>query len=205
MGRGICVRSQHDGLSCYERLEKVLGNLNEIRRAEYGGAAGVLSLLPTIGALLGAPTNEIWKLMSIIPFGGGLAMMLSFGGAIMPVKVEDYEHVINKKNIAIGSTISLRHLHMPGQGPQATTEEKLRQLVDRVRQRLDQRESKRLPKKYLFMGLTGMGLLLIGAQAAMSIVEQGGVIAWFCFSNWWMHLWYGLGRSDIVLQLCFGY
>lgn len=199
------MRAEDGGLSCYKRLEKVLGNLNEICKTEYSGAAGVLSLLPTIGALLGAPTNEIWKLKWIIPFGGGLAMMLSFGGAIMTVRVEDYEHVINKKNIAIGSKISLRNLHMPGQGPQETTaEKKLRQLVERVRQRLDQRESARLPKKYLFVGRTGMGILLIGAQAAMSIVEQGGVLAWVCFSNWWMHLWYALGRSDIILQLYFG-
>lgn len=197
MKRGICIRKEAFPNQCYHTLEKVLDNLAELRKAEYAGAAGVLSLLPTIGALLGAPTNEIWRLMSIIPFGGGLAMALSFGGAIMPVKVEDYEHVINKRNIAIGSIISLRNNHGLGRGAQETIEDKLRSLVDRIRQRIDQRESARLSKKHLTIGLTGMVLLLIGSQAAMTIIEQGGVIAWFCYSHWWMHLWYLMGMSDI--------
>lgn len=201
VNRGICVRSEDHQYHCYEKLQLILANLNEIRRAEYGGAASVLSLLPTIGALLGTPTNEIWKLMSIIPFGGGLTMLLSFGGAIMPVRVEDYEHVITKKNIAIGSIISFRNHHMPNQGPEETSEEKLKLLIDTVRKRIDQRESARLSKKYLAVGLTGMFLLFLGAQAGMTVVEQGGILAWVCTSNWWMHLWYLLGMLDIVHQL----
>lgn len=39
-----------------------------------------------------------------------------------------------------------------------------------------------------------MIVLSFGAQAAMIVVEQGGVIPWWCVSRWWMHLWYVLGK-----------
>ncbi|KAI9779650.1 MAG: hypothetical protein M1816_003455 [Peltula sp. TS41687] len=198
MERGICIRGNRS--HCYDTLETVLLNLTEVRKSEYAGAAGVLSLLPTIGALLGAPSNEIWRLLSIIPFGGALAMALSFGGAIMPVKVEDYEHAINKRDIAIGNIISLKNNYISGQGEQETIDDKLRLLVDRVRQRIDQRESARLSKKYLTVGLAGMVLLLFGAQAAMTVVQLGGVVAWICSNRWWMHLWYFMVTFTAVTE-----
>ncbi len=194
--RGNCVREKIRGMSCHDRLEPVLRNLSEVRRSEYGGAAGVLSLLPTIGALLGAPTNEIWRLMSIIPFGGGLAMALSFGGAIMPVNVADSEHVTNKRHMAIGSIISLGNDYGPGQGAREKINQKLRLLVDRVRLRIDQRESARLSKWHLITGLVGMLVLLCGAQVAITVVEFGGVVGWICSNRLWMHMWYSMGESD---------
>ena len=84
--RGICVRHGGRDRLCYESLNHILEDrLNELRKGEYAGAAGVMALLPTIGALLGAPTNEIWRLMTMVPFGGALAMAMSFGGAILPI------------------------------------------------------------------------------------------------------------------------
>jgi hypothetical protein len=38
--------------------------------------------------------------------------------------------------------------------------------------------------------------LLCGAQIAMALVEQGGVLQWWCSCNWWMHLWYILGEMN---------
>ncbi len=60
--RGVALRYNGDDQLCYNSLIATLGSIINIRLAEYSGAAGVLSLLPTIGALLGAPTNEIWRL-----------------------------------------------------------------------------------------------------------------------------------------------
>lgn len=193
VARGRCVRSQK-GSRCDQILLDLLKNLNKLREAEYAGAASVLSLLPTIGALLGPPTSEIWRLKSIVPFGGVLAMTLSFGGAILPIRVEDYE-ILSKRNTAIGSVMNLQKILSGSHGGEQPIEEKLQMLGDKVRERLDQRESVRLPRIPLFCGLFGMVLLMFMAQGAMAVVENGGVINWWCANRVWMHFWYFFGKA----------
>lgn len=192
--RGACIREMPNGTVCDDILFPILGKLHPLRQAEYSGAASVLSLLPTIGALFGPPTGEIWRLKSIVPFGGFLAMTLSFGGTLMPSRVEDYENTIAMRNTAIGSILSLRKNLPGGQKSGQSIDEKLQILGDKIRERIDQHQSVRLPKTYLFVGLFGMVLLLGMAQAAIAVVEQGSVINWWCSSRWWMHMWYLLGK-----------
>ncbi|KAH7144096.1 hypothetical protein B0J13DRAFT_595692 [Dactylonectria estremocensis] len=60
-------------------------------RAEYNGAAGALSLLPTAGALLGAPTREMWIVYKLVPLAGLLSMFLSLSGSITPSNVGEYD------------------------------------------------------------------------------------------------------------------
>lgn len=97
----------------------------------------MLALLPTIGALLGAPTSEIWRLLTVVPFGGVLAMTLSFGGAILPVRVEDYEDA--QKDICVG----------------------LDQVVENIMARMHHAESQQLAKRHLWVGLLGMIVLFV--------------------------------------------
>ncbi|KAL8947288.1 MAG: hypothetical protein Q9222_006416 [Ikaeria aurantiellina] len=201
MGRGICIRafSVHD--VCYQTLEDTLGELNNLRSAEYNGAAGVLALLPTIGALLGAPTTEIWRLLTVVPFGGGLAMTLSFGGAILPIRIQDYENDFSGDKVALGSIVTFR-ARKPRADDETTEEEfeKMDALVEKVEARMRQDESQRLAKGHLWLGLLGMVLLFIGAQFAMVVVEQGGVLPWWCTSRWWMHLWYFMVTITAVAE-----
>jgi hypothetical protein len=197
MERGICIRKSGEDAVCYETLLLVLNNLIELRKAEYGGAAGVLALLPTIGALLGTPTNEVWTLLTILPFGGALAMALSFGGAIMPVRVEDYEHAMKKRNIAIGSIVSFRPSF--GESNVSSFKDKLDVLDQKVSARIAQSKRLRPDKWFLSTGLLAMVLLFVGSQAAMVVVEQGGVIPWWCASRWWMHLWYFMGMISTLV------
>ncbi|GIZ46185.1 hypothetical protein CKM354_000932300 [Cercospora kikuchii] len=187
MDRGICIRAEGRSPICYQTLLAALSNLNELRRAEYSGSAGVLALLPTIGALLGAPTNEVWTLLTILPFGGILAMALSFGGAIMPVRIEDYEHAMKKRNIAIGSIVSFR---MITGDSDISIQQKLDQLEEKVSTRIACAKRMRPSNGFLSLGLLGMILLFIGSQAAVTVLEQCGIIPWWCTSRWWMHLWY---------------
>ena len=150
--RGDCIR-KFDGGKCYPILTGILDILHSVRQAEYSGAASVLSLLPTIGALFGPPTSEIWRLKSIVPFGGYLAMSLSFGGVLMPSHVEDYENTVSMRNTAIGSILSLRR-QLPGsQKSGQPMDEKLQLLADKIRERIDQHHSVRLPRRTLFIGL----------------------------------------------------
>lgn len=158
----------------------ILGNLNELRKSEYAGAAGVLAILPTIGALLGAPINGMWTFLTILPFGGALAMALSFGGAIMPVQVEDYEHDMKKRNIAIGSIVSFRTTN--GDNVQRSLPKKLEELEEKVGSRISREKRLRPGRRLLFTGLFCMVLLFLASQAAMTILEQGGIIPYWCIS-----------------------
>lgn len=200
--RGGCIREKHLNKTCGDILEALLDNLSSLREAEYTSASSVLSLLPTIGALFGPPTSEIWRLKSIVPFAGALAMTLSFGGALMPVHVEDYENTIAKENTAIGSIISLRKHHHPGsQNDALSMDEKLRELSGKIKERLDRPEMVRLPKRTLYLGLGIMFVLFSMAQAAMGVIEQGGVVNFLCSSRYWMHLWYILGKCYFTLDI----
>lgn len=108
MNQGICVKSDNVELVCYKSLNIVQNHLDSLREGGYAGAASVLTLLPTIGALLGAPTSDIWRLLTVIPFGGGLAMTFSFGGAILLVRVEDYKNDLNRHKLAIERSVAFR-------------------------------------------------------------------------------------------------
>ncbi|KAH7021005.1 uncharacterized protein B0I36DRAFT_387802 [Microdochium trichocladiopsis] len=192
--RGVCVRQNNQDAKCYQTLLGVLTNLNELRSAEYNGASGVLALLPTIGALLGAPTNEIWRLLTIVPFGGVLAMFLSFGGAILPVRVEDYEPSLNKE-LHSDSSFSLRNkkrgASKTNSAKQADEVEVVTQnLLKQIEKKMHSPDSVRFKKTDIWLGFFGMFLLFGGSQAAMSVVEQGAVLPWWCVSRWWMHMWY---------------
>ena len=198
--RGICVRHGGRDNYCYSSLNQILEHkLNEVRKGEYAGAAGVMALLPTIGALLGAPTNEIWRLMAMVPFGGALAMAMSFGGAILPVNVKDYESDFMKQQIDTrrpkGPNRTASDLSYFKETDHSHNEmvERGGRLMEQVEKRLKSTERKEIPTKYIWSGLIGMLVLLLGAHGSMAIVEQGAILPWWCASRWWIHLWYIMG------------
>jgi hypothetical protein len=193
--RSLCIRS--DVAMCYPALLGVLNNLNELRKAIYGSAAGALALLPTIGALkLGTTTDEVWTLLNVIPVGGALAMALSFGGTIMPMRAEDYTHVLEESKATI--RIPYKKTHDARDDPGLN--DALHKLKSRIEARMVSHVSHRVPSLYLIVGLIGMVVLLIGAQVAMIIVELGGVLSWWCDVKWWIHFWYLTGTWSLTLH-----
>jgi hypothetical protein len=64
--------------------------MNPLSAAEYNGAASGLSLLPTAGALIGAPAKELWIFYNLIPIAGILTICLSLGGTTMPSRTREY-------------------------------------------------------------------------------------------------------------------
>jgi hypothetical protein len=181
---GSCTQ-QRSSTDCYIRLVEMPSSLNSLNDVEHSGATTVLTLLPTIDALFGTPTSEIWTMFMIIPFGGWLTMLVSFGGTMMPIKVEDYERAIAKD-----TTIAIRN----GDWNELTDDERLtrRQSVQkRIRDRLSRKYPQDVPKRLVALGLHATIILWCGAQVSMGIVEQGGVLQWWCSCNWYMHLWVG--------------
>ncbi|KAL9636216.1 MAG: hypothetical protein Q9164_002957 [Protoblastenia rupestris] len=76
----------------------------------------------------------------------------------------------------------------------------LDQVMEKILARMRQDDSQQLAKGHLWVGLLGMIVLSAGAQAAMIVVEQGGVIPWWCVSRWWMHLWYFLVTFTAIAE-----
>ena len=114
-------------------------------------------------------------------------MLLSFGGAILPIRIEDYENSLSTNNAAIGSIVSFRR-NNKGDGEEGAVDKSV-ELLERLDKRMQQSESQRIPKGYLWFGFLGMVLLFLASQAAMIIIEQGSVLPWWCVSRWWMHFW----------------
>jgi hypothetical protein len=125
-------------------------------------------------------------------------MGISFGGALMPVHPSGYEDTVSRENTTIGNIISL-HRHPPGgQKDAPSLQERLRELSDKIRERIDRPESVRLPQNFLMLGLISMFVFCAMAQAAMAVVEQGGIVNFLCPAAHWMHLWYVLGRYCVL-------
>jgi hypothetical protein len=136
----------------------------------------------------------------MVPFGGVLAMASSFGGAILPVRISDYESAFMKKNINDGRLVVLRNksdvsFSKDPDGQEQHIEQRVGILMEQVENKLRSETQRKVPKNYIWFGLIGMGILLTAAHVAMVIVEQGALLPWWCRSKWWMHMWYFMGKS----------
>lgn len=89
--RGMTIRGGGSDYQCLANLTAALELVGQLNNAEYSGAAGALSLLPTAGALLGAPTREMWIVYKLVPLAGLFSMFLSLGGSITPSNVGEYD------------------------------------------------------------------------------------------------------------------
>jgi len=100
--RGMLIRSGKEDLECLGNLSWAVSNLGALSAGEYSGAAGTLALLPTAGALIGAPSAELWVIFQLFPIAGLLTMFLSIGGTITPTSARDYD----LRNMSYGGMIS---------------------------------------------------------------------------------------------------
>ena len=76
---------------CLTNLSLILSTVGPLTQSETSGSSGALTLLPTAGALIGAPTKELWVVYKLMPIAGVLSMLLSLGGNIVPTEARDYE------------------------------------------------------------------------------------------------------------------
>lgn len=192
LNRDICMRANNNLTACNVAFVAALKELDKLREREYADGPIVLALLPAAIALLGTPSKHIGRLLNVIPFAGGLAMTLSFGVAMLqPERLEDIENDSNRYKVA-----SKRSAAIIARGSESSNNAQEAMFVDldevgeKILQRLCQEESQRLMKKFdLWVGLILLIVLSVGAQTAMIVAEQRGVIPW------WMHLWYILGKE----------
>ncbi len=92
-GRAHQIRMTGDRAYCIGNLSIALQELGAAYTAGSNGASTLLTLIPTAGALIGAPARELWVLYKLMPIAGLFSMLLSLGGNIVPMEVIDYERV----------------------------------------------------------------------------------------------------------------
>ena len=69
---------------CVGNLSVALRQVGAAYEASSNGSTALLTLLPTAGALIGAPTKELWVLWNLVPIAGIFSIALSLGGNIVP-------------------------------------------------------------------------------------------------------------------------
>ena len=188
--QGRCVKNTDHNAQCSATLAFVLDNLDSLHQAEYSAAATILTLIPTIGALFGTPTSEIWVLLKLLPIGGFLAMFLSFGGTLMPRSLDDFRAERER-----GSEKGPAGAETAKDVEKARVQGQLDLLARRIKTKVRGNNRMALPLIKIVAALFGMIILLASVLAGIAIVAIGAVYVTWCTATWWFHLWYLVGRS----------
>ena len=179
MRQGAAIRGTFDRSECFGNLSLAVSSAGPLFSVEASGTAGALSLLPTAGALIGAPSKELWVLYKLMPLAGVLSMLLSLGGSIVPSRISDY----TANALHYGGYIASRQKkETTDRDPEAEPMikgSKFQEFAARVQKRAD---SNRGGRKRLAIGI---GILLQLLWLAILMVacwftESGGIIVWWC-------------------------
>lgn len=189
--RGNLIRSGSSVYQCLANLTVALEQVGELNNAEYGGAAGALSLLPTAGALLGAPSKEMWIVYKLVPLAGILSMFLSLGATIAPDNATDFDP--EKKTLYGGlmptvSDNSQLRAHdvaksvSPVSGSRRAAEvvQPAHLFAERVRRRAEDSDTGGEFGMKIWLGIALQFALIIVILVPMWFAQQGSVVTWWC-------------------------
>ncbi|KAI9765619.1 MAG: hypothetical protein M1839_005413 [Geoglossum umbratile] len=197
--RGSFIRSGQNRANCLGNLSLVLSQAGPLVAAETSGASGALSLLPTAGALIGAPAKELWVVYKLMPLAGVLSMLLSLGGNIVPTQTSEYE--LKTSAFSYGGFIATSH------------EERVDEVDDMVdhnwsdakkfARRVECRAKE--PKGSRKRLIVGFGIFLqcfwlTVLLAACWFTQSGSVVVWWCQAWGWMLFWYLTVAISSVLE-----
>ena len=131
--------------------------------------------------------SRIWALLRLLPFGGLLAMMLSFGSLLMPTSFEEYRGGNGKHSAAS---------HKPPD--QQTVEDQQYELSRMIRDKVRRQTKMTLPLRTTLAGLCAMYILLAGVSVAIVIIAVGSVYPQSCIGIWWFPTWYLVGMFAFI-------
>lgn len=189
--RGNLIRRGSSVYQCLANLTVALEQVGELNNAEYGGAAGALSLLPTAGALLGAPSKEMWIVYKLVPLAGILSMFLSLGATIAPDNATDFDP--EKKTLygglmpTVSDNSQLRTHEVakslsPASGSQRKAEvvQPAHLFAERVRRRAEDSDTGGEFGVKIWFGIALQFTLIIVILVPMWFAQQGSVVTWWC-------------------------
>jgi len=173
--RGLAIRSASNRAQCYGNLSLALSEVGSLYQAGSSGASGALTLLPTAGALIGAPAQELWILYKLIPIAGVLSMLLSLGGSIVPQHLTDYEDTAFTYEGMVSTREDKTEAFPHVETRNMSAEEFAKAVEKRVHNTIGSGKK--------FAAAVGMGFQLLWISAiliACHITQSGGIVAWWC-------------------------
>ncbi|KAI0520940.1 hypothetical protein F5B22DRAFT_598928 [Xylaria bambusicola] len=207
VNRGMTIRGGNSVYACLANLTAALELVGQLNQAEYNGAAGALSLLPTAGALLGAPTREMWILYKLVPISGILSMFLSLGGSITPSNVGDYDpnkpfsfggfvptipvEASRRPKSRTTSHINEGEANIYKRDEELMVEDDINKFAREIKERAEDDGGGDIFLRVWFA--MGIQITLIAALLVpMYYAQRGAVITWWCRVWGWMWFWYFL-------------
>lgn len=202
--RGEQIRSGFNNRECLGNLSIALSLVGNLNQAEYSGASGALSLLPTAGALIGSPSKELWIVYKLMPLAGVLSMFLSLGGTIAPSDAGDYDMSkglrfggmmrslqVQDKDAKDRKDARLNHgSQIPRKELPQSTKSDEQKFADKVFHRAQDHRGNSYARAWI--GVALQLFLLAAILTTMYFGQLGGVITWWCQVWGWMYFWYFL-------------
>jgi hypothetical protein len=179
VARARQIRGNGDRGYCVGNLSIALSGVGAAYQASAAGATTLLTLLPTAGALIGAPAKELWVLYKLMPLAGVLSMILSLGGNIVPMEVNQYERIDSFSYAGmVGS--------LPEEQPTVPTDESSEKGLTEAQK--FGREVHDRAMNYEGSNKSGVISLGIALQlfwlacilSACGFIQMGGILVWWC-------------------------
>lgn len=174
------IRHHVSRTQCMVNLNALLSTIGPLEMASTNGSSGALTLLPTAGALIGAPTKELWVVYKLMPVAGVLSMLLSLGGNIVPTEASDYE--MKAPRFSYGGLIATRckeeDTEEPEEGPKAGEPESqvFADMVERGAK--DPRGGQRFARVWCGMVLQFFWIAVV--MTTCWFVGSGSILIWWC-------------------------
>ena len=184
INRGNLIRSgtgPNATAYCLGNLSLAVGSLGNLNSADYSGAAGALSLLPTAGALIGSPTKELWVVFKLMPLAGVLSMFLSLGGTMVPTQAGAYDP---KVSFTYGGMIATTEPRKQKEPRVRNTGEGIEDIDDakafsmRVMERAQDDRGGSYSKVWVAVAI--QGFLIFCIVLTLYYAQLGAVIVWWC-------------------------
>ena len=183
--RGTTIRRGGTLETCLGNLSMALGQVTRTSAAEYNGAAGALSLLPTAGALIGAPTKELWVVTKLMPLAGLCSMLLSLGGSMVPSSVSEYDpsDTYTYEGMMSSSAAIQKRVNNTADkigAAVADEDEKVNPLKQEIEARVSSFNEGGGTYTSIWYGLCGQVILIAALIIPLYFAQLGAVIEWWC-------------------------
>lgn len=177
--RATQIRLGNTHADCVGNLSLALSGLGGAYQAGAAGATTLLTLLPTAGALIGAPAKELWVLYKLMPLAGVLSMLLSLGGNIVPMEVNQYERIDSFSYAGMVGSLPEEKPTAPTDPSEQEGVTEAEKFAKEVMKRAMNHSGSNKSMK-ITLGILLQLFWLSCIMAACWFVQTGAIIVWWC-------------------------
>ncbi|CAI6286912.1 unnamed protein product [Periconia digitata] len=184
------IRHTSSHAYCMGNLSLALEGVGAAYQASSSGSTTLLTLLPTVGALVGPPAKELWVLYKLVPLAGFFSSVLALGGSIVPQQVSEYASLEDFSYSGMPSANAVDGMMKRRPSGKMWTEQAIvdpqvvaAHFADQVYARaMDSRGSSKTWK--VALGMVGMVACILLICCACAILSRGSIVVWWCRVSW---------------------